>query len=479
MFSILPAMVSLLFLAYGAHVLRSRGLSRISLSFFLICVTTFCWQFTWAVLFQTQNAHAAMMLVKFGYLPILFIPTTLYHFIVELTGRHDERRRVIASYALSAALGVTMLGSDSLVAGLYPYFFGFYPKAGWLHPVHLLQTLTVVSRGLVLLYQRQQVAVSTEKTRLRYCLISVLIYFFAAVDYLCNYGVEFYPPGVLFIATSLGLIAQAIVRHDLLADPLQIAATIAHEMRTPLTTIRNQSRVLAKGLPELLEGYRLAVENGLHMPLMRPEMLSYLDKLPSHIDVEVVRSTFIVDMMLATARNGALDHAHFSAHSVKQCVDEALARYPFDHDMRNKVAVTRQDDFSFHGCDVLLVYVLYNLLKNALHAIQSAGYGEIEIAFYAIGNKNVLTVSDSGPGIPEHVRPQIFDPFYTTRSSRGGTGMGLAFCKRVLTSFSGTIRCESQPGRHTCFSLEFPGMENRLADLNLTSVPGQLACHET
>jgi len=478
MFSILPAMVSLLFLTYGAYVLRSRGLSRISLSFFLICITTFCWQFTWAVLFQTQNARAAMMLVKFGYLPILFLPTTLYHFIAELTRRQGERRRVAMSYVISAALGVVMLGSDGLVAGLYPYFFGFYPKAGWLHPVHLLQTVLVVGRGLVLLYQRQQVAVSTERIRLRYCLASVLIYFFAAVDYLCNYGVEFYPPGVLFIAISLGLIAQAIVRHDLLADPLQIAATIAHEMRTPLATVHNQSRVLAKGLPELLEGYRLAVDNGLHMPSMRPEMLSYLGELPSHIDAEVIRSTFIVDMMLATARSGVLDRGHYATHSVKKCVDEALACYPFEPGMRNKVTVTRQDDFNFHGCEMLLVFVLYNLLKNALHAIQSAGYGEIEIAFYPIESKNVLTVSDTGPGIPEHVRPQVFDPFYTTRASRGGTGMGLAFCKRVLTSFSGTIRCASQPGSQTCFAIEFPGAESRLKGPP-TSVPGQLTCRGT
>jgi hypothetical protein len=72
-----------------------------------------------------------------------------------------------------------------------------------LHPLHLL-TVLVVGRGLWLLYRRQRMAVSTERTRLRYCLVSLLIYFFASVDYLCNYGVQFYPPGVLFVATSLG-----------------------------------------------------------------------------------------------------------------------------------------------------------------------------------------------------------------------------------------------------------------------------------
>ncbi|MFC3375769.1 ATP-binding protein [Rugamonas sp. CCM 8940] len=52
--------------------------------------------------------------------------------------------------------------------------------------------------------------------------------------------------------------------------------------------------------------------------------------------------------------------------------------------------------------------------------------------------------------------PHVFDPFYTTRQGGGGTGMGLAFCQRVLTAFGGQIHCESKAGRYTMFSLQFP-----------------------
>ena len=254
MHSLLPAVVSLLFLCYGAYVLQSRGMSRISLTFFLLCVTTFCWQSTWAILFQLHDEHEAMSLAKLGYLLILFLPTTLYHFITELTSQHSERRWVALSYAVAGMLGVLLLATDWVIAGLYPYFFGFYPKAGPLHPLHLLQTALVVGRGLWLLYRRQRQAVSTEKTRLRYCLVSLLIYFFASVDYLCNYGVAFYPPGVLFVATSLGLIAQAMVRHNLLADPLEVAATIAHE-NTHATGDYPQPVAHAGALPTGLAGW--------------------------------------------------------------------------------------------------------------------------------------------------------------------------------------------------------------------------------
>jgi two-component system CAI-1 autoinducer sensor kinase/phosphatase CqsS len=454
MYSLLPAVVSLLFLCYGAYVLYSRGTGRISLTFFLLCTATFCWQSAWAVLFQVDDPAWAQILVKFGYLLILFLPTTLYHFIAELTARRSERPLVGLSYVLAALLAMLLLSTDWVVAGMYHYFFGYYPKAGWLHPLHLLQTATVVSRGLLLLYRRRQQAVSTEKTRLGYCLISMMIYFVAAVDYLCNYGMEFYPPGVLFIAASLGLVAQAMVRHNLLADPMEVAATIAHEMRTPLGTMRNQSRMLARCMPELLAGYRQAAadrDTGLS-----ERQLQYLSTLGEQIDAEVHRSNFIVDMMLASARAGSLAQEDFANHSVKKCVDEALACYPFEHAMRDRVKVQEGEDFTFYGSDVLLVYVLYNLFKNALHAIQQAGRGEVEIAFSGAGRRRQLLVTDTGSGIPDDVLPHVFEPFYSTRHSGGGTGMGLAFCQRVITSFGGKIHCESQPGQYTRFSLLFP-----------------------
>jgi two-component system CAI-1 autoinducer sensor kinase/phosphatase CqsS len=176
--------------------------------------------------------------------------------------------------------------------------------------------------------------------------------------------VQFYPPGVLFVATSLGLMSQAMVRQNLLADPMEVAATIAHEMRTPLATIRNQSRVLAKCLPELLAGYKARSTIGHIERDCLPAQLEYLSQLGQHIEAEISRSNFIVDMMLASARAGTLNRSDFANHSIKKCVDEALASYPFESSMRDKVVVGSEEDFTFFGSDVLLVYVLYNLFQK-------------------------------------------------------------------------------------------------------------------
>lgn len=215
-YSFFPAAVALLFLGYGIYVIRQSGANRVSLSFFLVCLGTFFWQFAWAVLFQVEDPQAAALLVRIGWLPIVFLPTSLYHFLAEITGRRQELVGVYISYAIAAALALTLFVSDLLITGYYEYFFGYYPRAGVLHPLHVLQTVVVVLRGLYITWRAQKAAPPRMRIRLRYCVTSLLIYLFAAVDYLCNYGLEFYPPGVLPLSISLGLLAVATVKHQLM-----------------------------------------------------------------------------------------------------------------------------------------------------------------------------------------------------------------------------------------------------------------------
>lgn len=229
MYSLLPAAVAALFLGYGLYVLRRAGVQRVSLSFFLLCFTTFAWQFTWAVLFQVEDQDMANLLVRVGYLFILFLPTSLYHFLVEMTARHEERRWVGVSYGLAILLAL-LLPSDRFVAGHYEYFFGFYPRSGLLHPLHVAQTVVVVLRGLYITWRAQQVAPPRLRIRFRYCVTSVLIYLFAAADYLGNYGFEFYPPGVFFISVSLGLLAIAAVKHQLMDVSMALTQGIARAL---------------------------------------------------------------------------------------------------------------------------------------------------------------------------------------------------------------------------------------------------------
>lgn len=457
MYSILPALVSILFLGFGFYAVASRGVNRISGSFFVLCLTTFFWQSTWAVLFQTESQIFAQFLVKFGYVFILFLPTSLYHFLTEISGRHGERRYVYFSYALSAILAVFLLGSDLVVSGYYRYFWGYYPKAGMLHPVHLLQTLFVVSRGLYITYLTQKNASDDLQMRLRLCLAGTLICIFAPVDYLCNYGFEFYPPGVIFIAATLGIYTIAIARYDLF-NPMALAGTIAHEMRTPLATIRNQATGISRYLPTLLESYRLAVENNLMGASISDKHLRVLTDLSGRIASEVDKTNAVIDMLLASTSMERPDTISFERYLIGTCIAEALERYPFDEGEKEKICVEVAEDFEFHGSNTLLIFVLFNLLKNGIYALKSSGKGEIQITAKKSYGRNILCVTDTGSGIPKNVLPYIFDSFYSTKRKGGGAGIGLTFCKKVMSAFNGSIGCDSIEGEFTTFVLEFPAV---------------------
>lgn len=458
MLSLLALTVSILFLAYGAYVLVSRGVTPVSKPFLALCALTFSWQFAWSILFQVQDDALAAQVARAGYLPILFLPTALYWFVVELTRAEHSRVAVKASFGVAVLLALGLLSGDAIVAGAYHFSFGYYPRAGSWHWLHLLQTFAIVSHALVLLLRSVFKAVSTERLRLRYCLASVAIYVFAAVDYACNYGLGIIPPGVVFIALSLGIIAQAIARHDLLANPMMLAATIAHEIRTPLATIRNQARILERGLPELVAAYESAGERAGGISSAQ---LDYLRGLGRQIEQEVSRSNLIADLVLASSQ-GEIDVSGFRRVAMKDCVDEVLERFPFNAGQRARLSVRRLEEFDFLGDRDLMVFLLYNLLKNALSATASNG-GSMEIEYGTRGSISYLTVSDTGQGIAPHVLPHVFEPYYTTGSA--GAGMGLPFSRRVAHAFGGDLRCVSHQGGRTAFTVELPGDDTTTAFL--------------
>lgn len=227
MYSALPAFVACYFLFVGVLVIQQNGKDPLARIFFAICLTTFGWQACWALLFKFKSEHDALVLAKLGWAFILFLPTTLYHFLTVLSDKKGELRAVYCSYVFSFLLLISLLFTDSLISGLYPYYWGYYPKAGTLHPLHVLQTTIVVLRGLYITFRAQSSTTDHRiKSQLSYCIIAILIYLLAAVDYLCNYGVEFYPPGIIFTTIGLTIISYTIVRYHLLDVPTAISIAI-------------------------------------------------------------------------------------------------------------------------------------------------------------------------------------------------------------------------------------------------------------
>jgi signal transduction histidine kinase len=105
--------------------------------------------------------------------------------------------------------------------------------------------------------------------------------------------------------------------------------------------------------------------------------------------------------------------------------------------------------------------VLINLLVNARQAMQSGGQILIRLSHDPAHGTVDLMIRDTGSGIPADKLPHIFDRFFTTKSGpdasgKGGTGLGLAFCRDVIEAHQGRIRVESTLGKGTAFTLKLP-----------------------
>jgi PAS domain S-box-containing protein len=99
---------------------------------------------------------------------------------------------------------------------------------------------------------------------------------------------------------------------------------------------------------------------------------------------------------------------------------------------------------------------LLNILENALAAMERGG--KLTINVRTAGDRAVVSVADTGKGMSEDVRKLVFEPFFTTRSGEGGTGLGLSLAQEIVFRYGGTIGLESTEGVGTTFTLSFPGM---------------------
>lgn len=107
------------------------------------------------------------------------------------------------------------------------------------------------------------------------------------------------------------------------------------------------------------------------------------------------------------------------------------------------------------GSSDKLGQVWMNIIRNAAQAMEFKG--ELVIRSEIIGSLAVVSFVDSGPGIPDNVRPRIFDPFFTTKKQGEGMGLGLDICRRIVEAHNGTIDVESRPGR-TSFRVSLPSI---------------------
>ena len=269
-----------------------------------------------------------------------------------------------------------------------------------------------------------------------------------------------YPITGYLTALGIGILTNrktAIINSEKAAAASAIGSNLAHELRTPLASIGALSKGAGNLLPILTEAYEKAKAAGLNVRELRKSQVAILSTSLESIRNEVDYSNTIIDMLLMNTADKSLSNVDTEPFSVKKAAQESVSRFPFNNQKeRDLVSISITEDFDVEAPRLLIVHVLFNLIKNALYSVQKAGKGDICITAERRAQGGCIKVHDTGMGIAPSVRAHIFERFYTTTPTIQSAGIGLSFCKLVMESIGGSIKCDSEEGEFTTFTLEFP-----------------------
>lgn len=252
----------------------------------------------------------------------------------------------------------------------------------------------------------------------------------------------------------------------------QLAAGVAHEINTPMQYIGDNVYFIQDSIQDLLgyvkkfgsdseDNFESAEERKRIISEYEEEIdLPYLtDRLPTAAERTlhgVERVSKIVSAMKAFSHP-----SHEKAQAdLNAAIDTTLTVAKSEY---KYVAEIKKDyeDLPMITCNVGDInQVILNLVVNASHAIadkKDKGLGLIEIKTYKKGDNVVISIKDSGNGIPDNVKDRIFEPFFTTKEVGKGTGQGLALAYVVIVEkHKGQIYFESTVGEGTVFYIELP-----------------------
>ena len=211
----------------------------------------------------------------------------------------------------------------------------------------------------------------------------------------------------------------------------ELATGLAHEIRNPLAGIAGVIEIVGRDLPES----------------------SPAKAVVKDVREEIAQINRILTDLLGTARPRASemrasDLNTTAEHAVMLARQQVLSK-PIKIEFTPSAELVEVDHDSDQVHQVLL-----NLLLNSVQAIEGSGLVRVAVLAKDGGEDAVITVSDTGRGIPAEHLPNIFRPFYTTKGN--GTGLGLSLARRIVEEHHGRIEVESSSGKGTTFSVMLP-----------------------
>lgn len=220
-----------------------------------------------------------------------------------------------------------------------------------------------------------------------------------------------------------------LLRKERLATMGELAGSVAHGVRNPLSGIRASAQMARQRTAD-------------------PEIKETLTNIISESDRLENRVRALLDFSRPFQPTIAALEVGSILESVRRSIEPQAQRVGVDIEIS-----TEPDSGMAAGDGNFLEEALLELTGNALRIMGEAG-GHLRLSSGCSHEQVWIHVADDGPGIPENVRSRVFDLFFTTRPD--GTGMGLAMVKRILDALGGTISVKSELGRGTTFEITLP-----------------------
>jgi len=263
---------------------------------------------------------------------------------------------------------------------------------------------------------------------------------------------------------------------DSLDGMKRMAATLAHEINTPLGYIDGNLQVLRAGLGELQLQLQALIRlheqmeqcpggaamqqhvAQLHVLIQNLREAVMLDELPeiqADIQAGIQQIQHVVGELKDFTRQ---DRASQDWFSLAECIQSTLKMTRQAIPANTQVSTQIDTLPPLYGSPAEINQVLINLVINAAHAIEEAGRekGLIRIRAVRDGNQIQVSVMDNGPGIDESTRKRLFEPFFTTKEVGKGTGLGLAIARRIVTGHGGSLSLKTVQGKGSSFWFTLP-----------------------
>ncbi len=226
-----------------------------------------------------------------------------------------------------------------------------------------------------------------------------------------------------------------LILNDRLSALGQLASNIAHEIRTPLATIKACSDALSRRIQK----------GQWDSP--------FFEKYLGIVREEILRCIKITDSMLFLVRKTPDQKKDISIHPILDKTLEMLASLGRLREIE-VVKKFKEELPPIKGNEDKLKQVFLAIIGNSLDAMEDGGTLTLETG--VDGDSLFIRIGDSGPGIPPGLHGKIFEPFFTTKSEKGGTGLGLTIADKIIKDNSGKIEVTSEEGRGTIFKIILP-----------------------